>query len=89
MYIHVSAVYSVLEKCTYYVDSHLPLIHSPYRILPHNSIVFSAVDRMQKALNLSAPFITIYARIERLTQKDVKKGGKMEVFFSILTSCAQ
>ena len=38
----------------------------PYYTLPHGPKVFSAVDRMQRAFNLSGYFICIYARTERI-----------------------
>ena len=75
-----------VRTASYYVDPTFTFdtYHCPYRNLPHNTIVFSAVDRMQKALNLSAPFIAIYARTERLAREDLKKGGTMEGCFQNL-----
>ena len=49
----------------YYFDPKFSL-NCPYYTLPHGSKVFSAVDRMQRAFNLSGYFICIYARTERI-----------------------
>ena len=56
----------------------------PYRNLPHNLNIFSAVDRMLQALNLSDPFIAVYVRTERLARKDLEKEGTMEDCFQKL-----
>ena len=75
-----------VRRASYYVDPTFTFdTHQcPYRSLPHSSIVFSASDRMQQALNLSDPFIAIYVRTERLAREDLKKEGTMEDCFQKL-----
>ena len=55
----------------YYFDPHFGfhIQNCPYHILPHGPKILSAVDRMQRAFNLSDYFISIYARTERIAMK--------------------
>ena len=75
-----------VRTASYYVDPTFTFDthHCPYRNLPHDSIVSSAVDRMQQAFNLTHSFISIYVRTERLAREDLKKQGTMEDCFKKL-----